>query len=89
MSNLLPTVMVIMAFSSSIIVTFVLLPAYADKGGTPNDHASDVAKSPGATDNKEEFHACKDSGRTASDCAHDPLQNGRFIHNWAHSINKK
>lgn len=77
------------AFSFSMMVTIAILPAYATEGGTPNDHASDVAKSPGATDNKEEFHNCKDSGRTASDCSHDPLQNGKYIHNWAHFINKK
>jgi hypothetical protein len=81
--------MMVMVFPSSITASNVMLPAYADKGGTPNDHSSDVAKSPGATDNKEELDACRDSGRSAPECAHDPLQVGKFIHNWAHSINKK
>ena len=89
MRHLFLIMMMVMAISSSITVTNVMLPAYADKGGTPNDHSSDVAKSPGATDNKEELDACRDSGRSAPDCAHDPLQVGKYIHNWAHNINKK
>lgn len=79
----------ILSFSTYIINSNVMSIAYADKGGNPNDHASDVAKPTGATDNKEFFQECKESGRSSSDCAHDPEQVGKYIHDWAHEVNKK
>jgi hypothetical protein len=83
------TVLIMLAFSTYIIASNIVPFAYADKGGKPNDHASDVAKPTGATSNKEFFQECKDSGRSSSDCSHDPEQVGKYIHGWAHEVNKK
>jgi hypothetical protein len=88
MKNSIFAALIIGAIASSIVVLTAIPASYADKGGKPNDKASDVAKSSGATDNKEFFQGCKDSGESASDCAHEDYNNGKFMRDWAHSVNK-
>ena len=62
--------------------------AVADQGGVPNDNANPVAKSPGATSNKEFFQTCKEFINTPSECAHDPTYGpGEFTSNYAHAVN--
>jgi hypothetical protein len=58
--------------------------AVADKGGVPNDNANPVAQE--ATQNEEFFQACKET-TSASECAHQPNQGGKYISDHAHTVN--
>ena len=60
--------------------------AFANKGGFPDEGANRVATGSGATGNQEHFATCKEFS-TASECAHSPVENGKFISQLAHSVN--
>ncbi|MGN6348746.1 MAG: hypothetical protein ACTHJ7_09670 [Candidatus Nitrosocosmicus sp.] len=86
-NNLIIAIFFITIITATISLAILLNQnVFADKGGSPNDHASFVAKPPGATANQPHFQDCKESS-PASTCSHLSSQVGKWQSKYAHIIN--